>query len=97
MGNTDFNNLYLIRRISSAMIGRKRWFEPKSDGPGLYPTCWQGWVYILIFVAVLLLLIIIPEFWFFNDEIRGPIIFGWIILFIVDAVIIWATLEIKGK
>lgn len=33
------------------MIGNPKWFYPrKYTGWGLTPSCWQGWVYIFIFL-----------------------------------------------
>ena len=35
------------------MFGKPHWFKPRTIGWGLNPITWQGWVYSLIWVAVL--------------------------------------------
>ena len=34
---------------------KKFWFKPKRFGYGFYPISWQGWLSILIYLAVLFL------------------------------------------
>ena len=36
------------------MFGKPHWFRPKRFGWGLTPVTWQGWVYVLVWIAVLL-------------------------------------------
>jgi len=35
------------------MFGKPHWFKPKTFGWGLTPITWQGWIYTLIWTAVL--------------------------------------------
>ncbi|THD51749.1 hypothetical protein [Phenylobacterium sp.] len=30
------------------------WFRPKTFGPGMTPATWQGWVAVLVFIALLI-------------------------------------------
>jgi len=34
--------------------GARPWFRPKTFGIGMTPATWQGWVALLVFVALLL-------------------------------------------
>lgn len=34
------------------MFGKPEWFKKKVFGWGLNPVCWQGWVYALVWSAV---------------------------------------------
>jgi hypothetical protein len=36
------------------MFGKPGWFQPKRFGWGLTPAGWQGWVYVLVWIGVLL-------------------------------------------
>lgn len=36
------------------MFGKPHWFKPRRLGWGLTPVAWQGWVYVLVWTAVLL-------------------------------------------
>lgn len=46
------------------MFGKPQWFREKKLGWGLTPVTWQGWVYALVWAAVLvvpfLILIFLP-------------------------------------
>ncbi|MBN2288176.1 MAG: hypothetical protein JXQ83_02515 [Candidatus Glassbacteria bacterium] len=78
------------------MIGKKEWFTTRRYfGVGLRPVAWQGWVYVLVFIAGLLLLIHAPDFWVLDSRTRGPAAFGWFVLFLADTVWIWIAL--RGK
>ena len=35
------------------MFGKPQWFREKKLGWGLTPVTWQGWVYALVWAAVL--------------------------------------------
>jgi hypothetical protein len=37
------------------MFGKPRWFKPKRFGWGLTPVSWQGWIYVLVWIVVLLI------------------------------------------
>ena len=36
------------------MFGKPHWFKPKRFGWGLTPVSWQGWIYVLIWILLLL-------------------------------------------
>ncbi len=37
------------------MFGKPEWFRDKKTGCRLAPVCWQGWVYAVVWAAVVLL------------------------------------------
>ncbi|MCD4811722.1 hypothetical protein K8R14_03920 [bacterium] len=47
----------------------KYWFIPKSYGYGYYPITWEGWICVLIIIAVLALSLYINNFF---DLDPGP-------------------------
>ena len=56
----------------------KYWFKPKRVGWGIsYPISWQGWICLLIFVAVLL-------FFFLSNDFTQK---GSWITFVVEALV----------
>lgn len=77
------------------MIGRKEWFERRTFGWGLQAATWQGWVYGLVFIVVLLLLLHLPDFWYFSAATRAPLVLIWITIIMADVLHIWISL--KGK
>jgi hypothetical protein len=36
------------------MFGKPQWFRPKTIGWGLTPITWQGWVYTVVWAAVMI-------------------------------------------
>jgi len=43
------------------MIGNPKWFNiRKYTGWGLTPNCWQGWVYILVFISLVTIISSLP-------------------------------------
>lgn len=43
------------------MIGNPKWFNVrKYTGWGLTPNCWQGWVYILVFISLVTIISSLP-------------------------------------
>lgn len=43
------------------MIGKKEWFKRrKYGGWGIAPKTWQGWVYIAVFIAIIILIQNLP-------------------------------------
>lgn len=64
------------------MFAKTQWFQKrKYGGWGLTPKTWQGWVYVLGFVAVMA---IIQSLGFINEEVK-KIVSGLVIgLFILD-------------
>jgi len=43
------------------MIGKAKWFNVrKYTGWGLTPNCWQGWVYILVFISLITIINSLP-------------------------------------
>lgn len=64
------------------MFAKAQWFQKrKYGGWGLSPKTWQGWVYVIGFVAVM---VAIQSFGFISEEVK-KIVSGLIIgLFILD-------------
>lgn len=43
------------------MIGKAKWFNPrKYTGWGLTPNCWQGWMYVFVFILLVSLINYLP-------------------------------------
>jgi len=63
------------------MIGNPKWFNVrKYTGWGLTPNCWQGWLYIIIFIAPIAILNSISV----DQNIKNIFTSVWIGLFLVD-------------
>ncbi len=72
------------------MIGNPKWFNVrKYTGWGLTPNCWQGWLYITVFVAPIVIISSIP----IDQNIKN--IFTMVIaaLLIIDVVHIMAQIK----
>lgn len=66
------------------MIGKAEWFaRRKYGGWGLTPKTWQGWLYILVIIAPLILFQSLP-FWSNKTRLAASII--WIIFIAVDVI-----------
>jgi len=70
------------------MLGKPEWFTYRSMGWGITPRSWQGWVYALVFISLVLFLISIPIPGNTKNIVTG-IVVG---LFTLDAISIWARL-----
>jgi hypothetical protein len=73
------------------MIAKKNWFQRrKYGGWGITPKTWQGWVYILIIIGILIVFQSMP-FWSNQIRIYGTII--WISFLLIDVSHIMITLN----
>lgn len=62
------------------MFGKPEWFKERQLGWGLTPIAWQGWVYVVLWLAIIVL-----PFLFFAASGRGIESFIWITASLVTA------------
>jgi hypothetical protein len=73
------------------MLGKASWFQKrKYGGWGITPKTWQGWVYILTFIAILLIFQLIP---FWNDFQRAVFTGFWLLILSADVIQIMINLK----
>jgi hypothetical protein len=73
------------------MLGKANWFQKrKYGGWGITPKTWQGWVYILTFIAILLIFHLMP---FWNDFQRFIFTGIWLLILSVDVIQIMINLK----
>lgn len=73
------------------MLGKSDWFQKrKYGGWGIAPKTWQGWVYILTFIAILLIFQLLP---FWNDFQRFVFTGVWLLILSVDVIQIMINLK----
>lgn len=73
------------------MLGKASWFQKrKYGGWGITPKTWQGWVYILSFIAILLIFQLIP---LWNDFQRTIFTGLWLLILSVDVIQIMINLK----
>jgi hypothetical protein len=73
------------------MLGKASWFQKrKYGGWGITPRTWQGWVYILAFIAILLIFQLMP---FWNDFQRTVFTGFWLLILSVDVIQIMIHLK----
>ncbi len=66
------------------MIGRPDWFAKKKyTGWGIRPKTWQGWVYILVAILVIIFIYYQP-WWDWSLQVRRTVTLIWAGLFIAD-------------
>lgn len=72
------------------MIGKPEWFKRrKYGGWGVFPKTWQGWAYLAVIVAGLLVIQAIP----WSGEWTGTVAMAaWALLFCVDTIHIMVAL-----
>lgn len=70
------------------MIGKPKWFTYKLFGWGIRPKTWQGWLYILAWIILVVLAGILP----LSEMIKGLIITILIIVIVVDSLHILSQL-----
>lgn len=70
------------------MLGRPEWFTYRTAGWGLAPRTWQGWVYILCFLAAWGLISLAP----LPEDVRAKLSFTVVGLLVLDVVSIWAAM-----
>ena len=66
------------------MIGRAEWFERrKFGGWGLSIKTWQGWVYIIVFMAPMIIFQSLPQW-----DVKTRLIFTgiWIAILLIDVI-----------
>ncbi len=72
------------------MFASPKWFSPrKYSGWGLTPNCWQGWAYIAIIAAPIIILsnLSLPGNW--NTYLSV----GWSLIFVVDFIDIFTKVK----
>jgi cobalamin synthase len=73
------------------MIGNAKWFaRRKYGGWGLTPVTWQGWVYVALMVAPL---IIVPQINAGRDQLSVYFLFGWALIFAVDIILMMKNMK----
>lgn len=73
------------------MIGRSEWFQRrKYGGWGIHPKTWQGWIYILVVLGILVVIQALP---FFDTATKIYIVMGWIVFLLLDVGHIMVTLR----
>lgn len=73
------------------MLGKADWFQKrKYGGWGIAPKTWQGWVYILTFIVVLLVFQLLP---FWNDFQRAVFTGFWVLILSIDVIQIMFNLK----
>ena len=79
------------------MIGKPDWFTTrKYTGIGIRPKTWQGWVYILIILAIVLFIWWQP-FWEWTPKTRNTIIITWAVIVVLDSIHIMYLLYKRKK
>jgi hypothetical protein len=79
------------------MIAKKEWFKPRIFGWGLRPVTWEGWIYIVIAVLLIIGAINLPI-----PQLYGVIIASVLmVVFLIDSLIvmfqIYASLDEREK
>ena len=77
------------------MIGRPDWFTKKNFGMGIRPKTWQGWVYILIAIALIVFVRWQP-YWDWSNQVRNTITIVLAAVVALDAIHIMYILN-KNK
>ena len=63
------------------MIGNPKWFNiRKYTGWGLTPNCWQGWLYVIIFIIPIAIVDSIN----LDSNFKSVFIGAWTILLLID-------------
>ncbi|HRY91759.1 MAG TPA: hypothetical protein P5229_05530 [Candidatus Gracilibacteria bacterium] len=76
------------------MLGKSNWFKRrKYSGWGLYPATWQGWVYILVAIGLIVIASILP----LEETIRINITFVLTIILILDVIDIMRKLPMDER
>ncbi|MDD3263855.1 MAG: hypothetical protein PHT94_03085 [Candidatus Nanoarchaeia archaeon] len=71
------------------MIGKPEWFSYKIFGWGLRPKRKEGWIYILIFVAIIMGISYLP----IQEMIKSVIMFILIGILLIDTIIVMIKLD----
>jgi len=67
------------------------WFKAKKYGYGWYPATWQGWLVVLVYLAIFGLLIYI-----FETDIEKYLVFYLISVFVFTGLLIFVSYK-KGE
>ena len=78
------------------MIGRPYWFTKKNFGFGIRPKTWQGWVYILIAIALILFVRWQP-YWDWSNQVRNIITIILAAAVVLDAIHIMYIINKNNK
>ena len=78
------------------MIGRPDWFTKKNFGFGIRPKTWQGWVYLLAAIALIVFLRW-QTFWDWSEQVKNIITIVLAVIVVVDAVHIMYILNNKDR
>ena len=63
------------------MIGNPKWFYiRKYTGWGLTPSCWQGWLYVIMFIIPIAIIDSIS----FDSHFKSVFIGAWTVLLLID-------------
>lgn len=63
------------------MIGNPKWFNiRKYTGWGLTPNCWQGWLYVIIFIIPIAIVDSID----LDSNFKSVFIGAWTVLLLID-------------
>jgi len=72
------------------MIGNPKWFRiRKYSGWGLTPICWQGWLYVFIFILPVAIINSITV----NQELKNIITIIWTGFLLVDVIHIMSQIK----
>jgi hypothetical protein len=71
------------------MFGRPEWFTYRTFGWGIKAKTWQGWAYIGVFVA----LMVIPNYLPIASDLKSAIPKAVLALGLIDIISIWVQLD----
>ena len=72
------------------MLGKPHWFKRrKYGGWGLWPCCWQGWLYLFAITTPLFIIQAVPAL---SDEARLAALFVWGLVILFDSIHIMSRL-----
>jgi hypothetical protein len=78
------------------MIGRPEWFTNKRyTGTGIRPNTWQGWVYVLVAIAMVAFVRWQP-YWDWSQQVRNTVTIVIAVVVVLDVIHIMYILN-KNK
>lgn len=76
------------------MLGKSHWFQRrKYTGWGLTPSTWQGWIYLLVAIALIMLTQVLPV----EETFRTTLMFGLIVILVLDIIDIMRKLPLDER
>jgi CDP-diglyceride synthetase len=78
------------------MIGRPDWFAKRNFGIGIRPKTWQGWIYVLVAIALIVFIVWQP-FWDWSNQTRNILIIAFVVTLVLDAIHIMNLLNKNKK